>query len=78
MRFAGQFFEDPIDQAQRNYEMVPSFGVKPAQGGLRFAFPEGTTEKFYQDLNNPIKQPNVEKYIYFRHVLDENNPFPIT
>lgn len=78
MRFAGQVSVDPIDAFYQDYDAVPSFGVRPAQPGLNYAFPEGTTEQFYKDLNNPIKQPNVEKYIYNRHIFDRNNPFPIT
>lgn len=78
MRFAGQVFTDPVEEAQKQYESVPSFGVRPAQRGLQFAFPEGTKPKFYEDLNNPIKQPRVEQYIYNRHIFDEHNPFPIT
>lgn len=78
MRFAGQVNLDNVQAFHQDYERVPSFGVNPSQRGLKLAFPEGTTEQFYKDLNNPIKQPTVEKYIYNRHVLDNNNPFPIT
>jgi len=78
MRFAGQVFEDPIEQFRRQYEAVPSFGVSPTQKGLQYAFPAETKQQFFEDLKNPIKQPDVERYIYNRHVLDSNNPFPIT
>ncbi len=78
MRFAGQVFTDPVEDYHKHYDAIPSFGVKPAQKGLQFAFPAGTNPKFYENLNNPIQQPAVEKYIYNRHIFDEDNPFPIT
>jgi hypothetical protein len=78
MRFAGQAFEDNDTRLRREYDSIPGFGVKPLQKGLQYAFPQGTKQQFFEDLNNPIKQPGVEQYIYNRHVLDANNPFPIT
>lgn len=78
MRFAGQMNIDPVQAFLESYQRVPSFGVNPKQKELRYAFPSQTTEQFYQDINNPLKQPAVDKYIFNRHVLDADNPFPIT
>lgn len=78
MRFAGQVFEDPVEQFHREYEAVPGFGVSPAQKGLQYAFPENTKPQFFEDIKNPLNQPNVERYIYNRHIFDANNPLPIT
>jgi len=77
MRFAGEILNSSQNW-RKQYDSIPSFTVNPFQKGLQFAFPEGTKQQFYQDLNNPIKRPSVEQYIYNRHVFDENNPFPIT
>jgi hypothetical protein len=77
MRFAGEIL-NPAEEWRKQYDAIPSFGVNVFQKGLQFAFPEGTKQRFYQDLKNPIKRPATEQYIYNRHVFDEDNPFPIT
>ena len=69
---------DFIDAFIQSQEKIPSFGVKIRQPGLQFAFPDNTSDKFYEDLKNPIEQPNVERFIFNRSVFDEDNPYPIT
>lgn len=69
---------DFIEAFTRERETSPGFGVKIRQPGLKFAVPNNVSDQLMKDYDDPFKSSGVEKFIFNRQVLDQDNPFPIT
>lgn len=79
-RFAGEIFtKDPVEVMEKHFGSQPRFTVQPFQEGLIRALPEGVDlEILNKDSNNPLIRPQVERFLFNRMVLDQEQPFPVT
>ena len=79
-RFAGEIFtEDPIEMFGEQLRSQPRFTVQPFQEGLIRALPEGVNlERLSKDTDDPLTRPQVERFLFNRMVLDQEQPFPLT